>query len=307
VFDGNPEEYSFWQVPSSILQYNTKSDVTACTDARLCNVVDKCLSGSSLNEDCCAHSPPFAKCAKCKGKSKSKPGKAPIYWLLDSGVSVHFTSDLRDFDSYMPNEDKSYTALTASVREPIEGYGPVTLHFADKDGGLQIITLNPIDYMKKVQTRLISIGMLLNGGCTVRGNAQHITVYKEGKFLLECTPRSADDSIFVIWQNDSRNQKEAFRLNYNIMHRHFVHPSKDVLLQAWEHTEKFPTIDFPQGDQICPGCALGKMPNQAFPKNEKHTQMPFELIHLDLKSFPVESYHKHRYLIVFYDNYTSFA
>ena len=35
--------------------------------------------------------------------------------------------------------------------------------------------------------------------------------------------------------------------------------------------------------------------------------MPFELIHSDLKSFEVESYHKYKYVIIYYDNYTSMA
>ena len=32
---------------------------------------------------------------------------------------------------------------------------------------------------------------------------------------------------------------------------------------------------------------------------------PFELVHTDLKEFPVPSYHKHKYAILYYDDYTS--
>ena len=35
--------------------------------------------------------------------------------------------------------------------------------------------------------------------------------------------------------------------------------------------------------------------------------MPFELLHSDLKSFPVTSYWKFKYIITFYDNFTSHA
>jgi hypothetical protein len=34
---------------------------------------------------------------------------------------------------------------------------------------------------------------------------------------------------------------------------------------------------------------------------------PFELIHSDLKSFPIESYHWYKYVIVFYDDYSLHA
>ena len=37
----------------------------------------------------------------------------------------------------------------------------------------------------------------------------------------------------------------------------------------------------------------------------KYVTKPFELVHSDLKSFPVESYHKFKYAIIFYDDYTS--
>ena len=49
------------------------------------------------------------------------------------------------------------------------------------------------------------------------------------------------------------------------------------------------------------------MPNQAFPENERCATKPFELVHSDLKSFLVTSYQKFKYIITFYDNFTSHA
>ena len=69
----------------------------------------------------------------------------------------------------------------------------------------------------------------------------------------------------------------------------------------------FPKIHFPSEDYVCPGCTLGKMPNQAFPENERCASKPFGLMHSDLKSFPVTSYQKYKYVITFYDDFTSHA
>ena len=69
--------------------------------------------------------------------------------------------------------------------------------------------------------------------------------------------------------------------------------------------QRFPDIHFPTEDCVCPGCALGKMPNQAFPENERRATKPFELVHSNLKSFLVQSYQKFKYIITFYDDYTS--
>ena len=49
------------------------------------------------------------------------------------------------------------------------------------------------------------------------------------------------------------------------------------------------------------------MPNRAFPENERRASKPFELVHSDLKSFPVPSYQKYKYVITFYNDFTSHA
>ena len=60
-------------------------------------------------------------------------------------------------------------------------------------------------------------------------------------------------------------------------------------------------------DSICPGCTMGKLPNRSFPPSEHHATHAFKLIHLDIKSFPTESYHHYWYIITFVDDYTSMA
>ncbi|KAJ3016243.1 hypothetical protein NUW54_g845 [Trametes sanguinea] len=91
------------------------------------------------------------------------------------------------------------------------------------------------------------------------------------------------------------------------MHRRLGHPSKDVLRHAREHVADFPTIEFPKEEPLCRGCAEGKMPLRSFPPSTRRASQPFELIHSDLKSFPVDSYHKYKYAIMFLDDHTSHA
>ena len=69
----------------------------------------------------------------------------------------------------------------------------------------------------------------------------------------------------------------------------------------------FLDVTFPEKDPICPGCTYDKMPNCTFSPNPVHAKKAFELIHLDLKSFLMDSYWKYKYLIVFIDDYTKFA
>ena len=49
------------------------------------------------------------------------------------------------------------------------------------------------------------------------------------------------------------------------------------------------------------------MPAASHPPSDTWATEAFMRIHSDLKSFPVPSYHKYKYFIVFLDDYTLFA
>ena len=92
------------------------------------------------------------------------------------------------------------------------------------------------------------------------------------------------------------------------MHKWLGHPSKDVLKHVWDHTCNFPSsIEFPKEDTICSGCIKDKMPAHAYHPDYYCANKPFELIHLDIKSFPILSYHKYWYIITFFDDFTSYG
>ena len=49
------------------------------------------------------------------------------------------------------------------------------------------------------------------------------------------------------------------------------------------------------------------MPQKAFPPSTSRASAPFDKIHSDLKQFPVESYHHHKYFMSFVDDYSGFS
>ena len=96
-------------------------------------------------------------------------------------------------------------------------------------------------------------------------------------------------------------------IDHDTLHRRLGHPSDNVLRHLRKHTEKCPIVETPKRNSICRGCAEGKMPSQSHPIDNRRASKPFELIHVDLKSFPVPSYHKYEHAILFYDDYTSYS
>ena len=142
------------------------------------------------------------------------------------------------------------------------------------------------------------------------GSKTTITVLKDYKPVLKFSPRHEGGTIYVIKSKIQEAHTIAtsiFGINFDIMHRRLAHPSKEVLLKSRKYLKDFPEIEFPKEELICPGCAQGKMTNKPFHENPVRARRPLQLIHSDLKAFPVESYHKYKYSIVFMDDYTSFT
>ena len=103
------------------------------------------------------------------------------------------------------------------------------------------------------------------------------------------------------------DRHEHASVSYDIAHRRFVHPGKEVLRHLPQNTHGCPEIVGEPSPKPCSGCAQGKMHNCSFSLTTRRATKPFEIIHSNLKEFLVLSYHQYKYIITFYDDYTSHA
>ena len=231
-----------------------------------------------------------------------------VKWLLDSGASRHFTYDIDDFVEYKPITPMPL--LTANGRAQAIGQGTVILVLNDR-----AIRINGVLYVPGLTTRLLSLGQFHKSGLHSRGNDRQISLYDVNtkKEFVTFYPRNNQSTLYEIWaQRENPNSKylqTIYKVDFETMHKRLAHPSDDVLRKATENTKGFPDIDYSRLNKspACPGCAQGKMTQKPFPSSDKRASEPFELIHSDLKSFPIESYRKYKYSIVYYDDYTSQA
>ena len=157
----------------------------------------------------------------------------------------------------------------------------------------------------------LSLGTFLQNGLTTIGDQQAVWLDQGSNKFLSFLPQSENNTIYVIRFLIPKDTdihmtiSSVFGLDYEIMHKRMAHPSKEMLTKARKHLKDFLELEYPTKEQPCPGCAQGKMTNQSFPPSSRRASQPFELIHSDLKSFPIDSYHKYRYIIIFFDDYTS--
>jgi hypothetical protein len=247
-------------------------------------------------------------CTKVSGKGKERQhdhSMPPDMWLLDSGASAHFTFHKNDFIEYVEYASPHYSQ-TANGKAPILGEGTVIVDYKGSS-----VCLSPVIYMPTCNLKLISMGTLLKDNClTINAGPGHIDFFNKcaKRVVLSFHSHGADT---MFWMRAPTMLPQAMHslasVDYDLLHRPMGHPSKDVLRAARKHLKDFPDVKIPMQDPICPGCQLGKQPNRSFPHTEHRATTPFELIHSDLKSFEVESYHKYKYAIVYYDDFTSMA
>ena len=86
----------------------------------------------------CSHEIHDVHCENCKGKKADGSEMTGAFWLLDSGMSRHFTGNLRDFTSYQELKHKHFAKTANGVTAQVRlSKGLVTGNF-NKDGGPQI-------------------------------------------------------------------------------------------------------------------------------------------------------------------------
>lgn len=136
----------------------------------------------------------------------------------------------------------------------------------------------------------------------------------DGRNIVMGQPLHPKDTIYWVLVENSDGLRKHVKgmtgppIDYEVMHKHFGHPSQEVLKQAKKHTKNFPpSVEIPKHNPLCHGCAQGKMSREPFPPSEKRAKRKFQKIHSDLKEFSTESYHKYKWFISFLDDCSSRA
>jgi len=131
----------------------------------------------------CSHEINDARCAGCKGKMADGSELSGAFWLLDSGASRHFTSDIGDFASYNALKRVHYTK-TANGVALIAGIGMVLLRCLDHNSGDEkVIMLTQVLHMPGATARLISMGEMLQCNYKVTGDKRGINLTNKAECL----------------------------------------------------------------------------------------------------------------------------
>ena len=196
---------------------------------------------SSLAYNICSHEIHDAHCANCKGKMADGSEMSSAFWLLNSGTSCHFTGNLRDFASYQELKHKHYTKMANGVAE-IAGIGRVILQCLDHNtGDEKVVKLTQVLHMPSTTVQLISMGEMLLHNYRVAGDRKGISLIgKADRLWFGTDPEDEHGVIFWIRSIPTIRSNyiaSVSKVNYDIMHQRFGHPSKEVLQCALSRTK----------------------------------------------------------------------
>ena len=183
------------------------------------------------------------------------------HWILGLGASMHFTPCRDAFTTYHKfSKDECLPVQTAASTIFVEGKGIIQLWWIDDCKCSHNIELHDIGHIPNSGINLIFFGHLLQAGAKVTGETDTITViYGDGDILVPFTTGFLGWNMYTL--KVSPIHSCALRtIDYQTVHRHLGHSSKEVVRQAKQHTSGLPDIMIPESSTICPSCTKGKQP-----------------------------------------------
>jgi hypothetical protein len=187
-------------------------------------------------------------CLKCENMDC----RSGADWILDSGASAHFTSEISDFASYevLPQDDATIiqTASKSGMISKI-GKGAVFIkHAVEEDGAIieRRTHIYPIYHVPEISTRLLSIGTLLLGyNNTISGDSKRIHIVSPmGKTILSCGKAFSEDTVYWAYTHiikpGSVNITTVYVADGQIWHKRLGHLSEEALSKMPKNTIGFP-------------------------------------------------------------------
>ena len=220
------------------------------------------------------------KCNHCKPKSQ---------WILDSSASMHFSPERDNFVKYTTFPKKNHIPVhTAANSIYIVGISKCIVPWRDS------LDLFNMGCISNSGIWLVSMCQLVASNTTVQGDRSSICMlYGDGTLLAPFTPLP-HFGWYMYTLKVATSCDQPHTITYDMMHQQLRYPFKDVLKYVHDYMCNFPnSLKFPKEDTICPGYVKDKMLAHTYYLGSCCTSKPSELIHLDIKSFPILFYHKY--------------
>jgi len=126
--------------------------------------------------------------------------------------------------------------------------------------------LQPVYYLNRLNTCLLSIGEFLNDKQLITGDNHQLMFLRNKLPVLTCQPHIVGSTTF--WLNSTIESVQSlsaktgtvYAADYSIWHQHMGHPGDNILWKLPEMVKEAPKlITIPMAKKPCEACATGKM------------------------------------------------
>ena len=157
----------------------------------------------------------FVNCRWCKGKAYDYESDPPV-WMIDSGTSLHFTYDIRDFAEYQPLVIPIPIWTTNNITY-VTGLSTIMILVLTDKGCPYTICLYPVYHILDTTSWLLPMGIFLLDNLMVCGNTKSITfLWNTGKEFLQFELHLTEDSIYVVWSHTYEDTHVNLTLVYAV-------------------------------------------------------------------------------------------
>jgi len=170
--------------------------------------------------------------------------------------------------------------------------------------------LQPIYFLNRLNTCLLSMGEFLNDKQLITGNNRQLMFPRNRLPILTCQLHVVGSTTF--WLNStiesvqslSAKTRIVYAADYSIWHQCMGYSSDNILQKLPEMVKEAPKlITIPMAKKPCEACAKGKMPSRSFPPSVSQAMKPFQIVHSDLKDMIKRSFNSYYYILTVLDDF----
>jgi hypothetical protein len=217
---------------------------------------------------------------------------------MDTGASAHMSSDAGNLNSLSSNPPHKHIMVGDGSSIPVSHSGHTSIPTSSRPLTLRDVLVTP-----RIVKNLISVRQFtLDNLCSVEFDPWGFSVkdLRTGAVILRC---SSSGDLYPV--TALPHALTAVTADSTLWHRHLGHPGPDAFRRLISSTS-LPINKVHKDSSLCHACQLGRHVRLPFSPSTTRTVRPFELIHCDLWTSPVESVSGFKYFLVILDDFTHY-
>jgi len=172
-------------------------------------------------------------CSRCKREQPQQP-----QWLLDSGASMHFTGQRSNLVDAFKLAQPLMIQMANNITQVEEAGTVFITHTVLPCNGKtykKTTRLQPVYYLNRLNTHLLSMGEFLNDEQLIKGDNHQLMFLRNNIPVLTCQPHVVGSTTF--WLNSTIESVQSlsaktgmvYAADYSIWHQRMGHPGDNIL------------------------------------------------------------------------------